>query len=109
MFELDHAEIGANWLRDNDFPGGLIDAIAHHELPARIGRRAVLPHALVSVNHLVKQLGIGYSGNSLLDTRPWEELPSTQIIWGARGNHDYEYENFVTDILNQFESFPDLI
>jgi len=109
MFELDHAEVGANWLRENDFPGALIDAVAHHELPARIGRRAVLPHALVSVNHLVKQLGIGYSGNSLLDSRPWEELPSTQIIWAARGNRDYEYEAFVTDILNQFEAFPDLV
>ena len=109
MFGLDHAEIGANWLRDNEFPGAFVDAVAHHELPARISRRSVLPHVLVSVNHLVKQLGIGYSGNSLLDSRPWEELPSTQIIWNARGNHDYEYENFATDILNQFESFPDLI
>jgi putative nucleotidyltransferase with HDIG domain len=109
MFELDHALIGANWLRDNDFPGALIDAVAQHEMPARIGRRALLSQALVSVNHLVKQLGIGYSGNSLLDSRPWEELPSTQIIWGARGIHAYEYSDFVTDILNQFESFPDLI
>ena len=109
MFEMDHAEIGAKWLRDNDFPGTFADAVAHHELPARISRRDVLSHALVSVNHLVRQLGIGYSGNSLLDTRPWEELPSTQIIWHARGNHNYEYEDFATDILNQFESFPDLI
>jgi hypothetical protein len=78
-------------------------------MPARISRRAVLPNALVSVNHLTRQLGIGYSGNCLLDSRGWEELPATQAIWHARGNHAYEYEDFVTDILNQFESFPDLI
>lgn len=109
MFEMDHAEVGANWLRENEFPSGLVEAIAHHELPARIGRRATLSHALVSVNHLVKQLGIGYSGNFMLDSRPWEEIPSTQIIWESRGNQEYEYADFVADILNQFESFPDLV
>ncbi len=109
MFETDHAQIGAEWLRNNDFPGAFVDAVAQHEMPARISRRAVLPNALVSINHLVRQLGIGYSGNSLLDARPWEELPATQAIWHARGNRNYEYEDFATDILNQFGAFPDLL
>ncbi|HEV3270676.1 MAG TPA: protein kinase [Candidatus Methylacidiphilales bacterium] len=109
IFGIDHAEIGANWLKENDFPQPLIDAVALHEMPARINRRAILSHALVSTNHLVKQIGIGYSGNSLLDPRPWEELPSTQIIWDARGNRDYPFEDFTADILNQFQSFPDLL
>ncbi len=109
MFGLNHAEMGANWLRENEFPGGLVDAIAQHETPARISRRAVLPHALVSANHLVKQIGIGYSGNPMLDPRPWEELPSTEIIWDARGNKTMLSMNFVPDILDQFESFPDLL
>ncbi|MCE0524091.1 MAG: protein kinase [Methylacidiphilales bacterium] len=109
MFGMHHAEIGAKWLRENDFPQPLVDAIAQHEMPARISRRAVLSHALVSVNHLVKQIGIGYSGNPMLDPRPWEELPSTKIIWDARGNRRYDYDDFTRDILGQFESFPDLI
>lgn len=104
-----HAEIAANWLRENDFPNSLVEAISLHETPARISRRNVLAHALVSTNHLVKQIGIGYSGNHALDPRPWEELPSTTIIWEARGNKDYAYEDFTQDILNQFESFPDLL
>jgi len=109
MFGISHAEIGANWLRDNDFPQAMVDAVAQHETPARISRRALLSHALVSVNHLVKQIGIGYSGNSMLDPRPWEELPSTGILWDARGNKDYPFEDFARDILDQFESFPDLV
>ncbi len=109
MFGMTHAEAGANWLKENDFPHGLVDAVAQHETPARISRRALLPHALVSINHLVKQIGIGYSGNPTLDQRPWEELPSTKIIWEARGNKDYLYEDFTRDILDQFESFPDLV
>jgi hypothetical protein len=78
-------------------------------MPARINHHALLSHALVSVNHLVKQIGIGYSGNPMLDPRPWEELPSTKIIWEARGNKDYEFDDFTRDILGQFESFPDLV
>ena len=109
MFGLTHADMAANWLRENDFPGPLIEAVAMHETPARISRRNVLGHALVCANHLVKQIGIGYSGNAILDPRPWDELPSTRIIWEARGNKDYAYENFTSDILTQFESFPDLV
>jgi serine/threonine protein kinase len=109
MFGIDHAELCANWLRENEFPNGLIDAIAQHEMPSRISHRALLTHALVSVNQLVKQLGIGYSGNAALDPHPWEELPSTKIIWEARGNKDYPFEDFTTDFLGQFESFPDLV
>jgi len=109
MFGLTHAEIGATWLKQNDIPQALVDAVARHETPARIGGRALLSHALVCANHLVKQIGIGYSGNSVLDPRPWEELPSTGIIWEARGNKDYPYADFADDILNQFEKFPDLV
>jgi serine/threonine protein kinase len=109
IFGIDHAEIGANWLKENDFSQPLIDAVALHEMPARISRRAVLSHALVCANHLVKQIGIGYSGNSMLDPRPWDELPSTKIIWDARGNRDYPFEDFTQNILDQFEAFPDLL
>jgi len=109
MFGITHAEMGANWMKENELPQVLLDAIAQHETPARISRRALLSHALVSANHLVKQIGIGYSGNSMLDPRPWEELPSTGFIWDARGNKEYPFEDFVRDILGQFENFPDLL
>jgi putative nucleotidyltransferase with HDIG domain len=109
MFGMNHAEVGANWLRENDFPQALVDAVARHENPARISRRAVLSQSLVSVNHLVRQIGIGYSGNAVLDHRPWEELPATKAMWDARGNKDYDYEDFTNDILSQFDSFPDLL
>ena len=109
MFKITHAEIAAEWLRNNDLPGGLVDAIAQHETGAAVSKRSTLTHALISINHLVKQLGIGYSGNAVLDPHPWQEHPSTQIIWEARGNKDYEYEQFTSDILGQFENFPDLV
>jgi serine/threonine protein kinase len=109
MFGITHAEIGANWLKENDLPHALVEAVALHETPTRINRRALLPHTLVSINHLVKQIGIGYSGNPMLDPRPWEELPSTGILWEARGNKEYSFNDFAHDILNQFEKFPDLV
>ena len=109
MFKITHAEIAADWLRTNDLPSGLVDAIAQHETGAAVSKRNVLTHALISINHLVKQLGIGYSGNAVLDPHPWQDHPSTQIIWEARGNKEYEYEQFTADILGQFETFPDLV
>jgi serine/threonine protein kinase len=109
MFEIDHSEIASQWLKDNDLSPALADAIAHHEAPERIPRRSLLSHALVSANHLVKQIGIGYSGNCLLDPRPWEELPATGTLWDSRGNKDYAYNDFARDMLEQFENFPDLL
>jgi serine/threonine protein kinase/HD-like signal output (HDOD) protein len=109
MFGIDHAELGAIWLREHELPGPLAEAIAQHETPEKINRRSLLAHALVSANHLVKQIGIGYSGNPLLDPRPWEELPSTATLWESRGNKDYVYDDFARDILDQFQHFPDLL
>jgi serine/threonine protein kinase len=109
IFGTNHAEIGALWLKQQGFPKDFVEAVAQHEDPDKIPRRAVLPHALVSANHLVKQIGIGYSGNTMLDPRVWEELPSTGVIWEARGNKGYSFNDFARDILGQFESFPDLL
>lgn len=109
MFGTDHTEMGAEWFKENGLPPLLADTVGQHETPDRIHRRSLLSHSLVSANHLVKQLGIGYSGNYVLDERPWEELPSTLILWEARGNKEYEYDDFTADILDQFQNFPDLI
>jgi serine/threonine protein kinase len=109
MFGIDHAEVGANWLKELGLPAGLVEAVHLHETPDKIPRRSILAHALVSANHLVKQIGIGYSGNSLLDPRPWEQLPSTGVLWEARGNKEYVFDDFARDILDQFQNFPDLV
>jgi serine/threonine protein kinase len=109
MFGINHAEMGAIWLKEHEFSHLLADAVGLHETPDKIPRRALLAHAVVSANHLVKQFGIGYSGNPVLDPRPWDELPSTGLLWEARGNKDYDFDQFARDILGQFRSFPDLI
>ena len=109
MFGMTHAEVGANWLRSNEFPAQLVETVLRHETPARLSRRNTLGHALVSANQLVRQIGIGYSGNAVIGSHPWEEMPATQYIWEARGNKEYEYEDFTQGILSQFESFPDLL
>lgn len=109
MFGMSHAEVGAKWLKTNGFPPAMIEAVLRHETPTRVNRNTILPHVLISANHLIKQIGVGYSGNALLDIHPWPELPSTQYIWEARGNQDYEYDDFANDILNQFGQFPDLL
>jgi serine/threonine protein kinase len=109
IFSIDHGEIGAIWMKKNALPAPLVEAVEVHERPEHINRRGMLSAALVSANHLVKQVGIGYSGNSSLDPRAWQDLPATKIIFEARGNREYAYEDFTNDILDQFQSFPDLV
>ena len=109
MFGITHAEVGANWLKQNECPPQMVEAVLRHETPARINRRNVLGHALVSANQLVRQIGIGYSGNAVLDPHGWEAMPSTLYVWEARGNKAYEFEDFTQGIIAQFESFPDLL
>ncbi|PTY02209.1 hypothetical protein DB346_10040 [Verrucomicrobia bacterium LW23] len=110
-FNIDHAELGAEWLDSRDFPSTLTQAIALHEkLDGNdlAKSRNLLAHSIVSANVLCKQLGIGYSGNAWLPCA-WPDLPSTRVLWDARRNADYEYEDFTEDFLNQFEQFPDLL
>jgi hypothetical protein len=109
IFSIDHAEIGAIWMKKNGLPAPLVHAMEMHEQPERINRRSVLAAALVAANHLVKQIGIGYSGNSSLDSRAWQDLPATKTIFEERGNREYAYEDFTNDFLDQFQSFPDLV
>ena len=107
---LDHTQLGANFLRENDLPGQLADVVEHHEDNSeKLAGRHVLTHALISANQLVKQMGIGYSGNAILAAPSWEQLTATLAIWEASGNKDYQYEDFCNDILVQFENFPDLV
>ena len=109
MFGIDHAEMASIWMEEQEISPALADVVAHHEKPDKLPRRAVLTHALVSANHLVKQIGIGYSGDPLLDPRPWEQLPSTFAMWESRGNKDYAFDDFTADILGQFKNFPELL
>jgi serine/threonine protein kinase len=108
-FGLDHAELGGLWLKQHGLPAPLIEAVALHETAEKIQKKQILAHALVSANHLAQKVGLGYSGNPLLDPRPWEELPSTRLIWEARGNKAYPFEDFTRDFLDQFQNFPDLV
>jgi putative nucleotidyltransferase with HDIG domain len=109
MFGITHAELGANWMKEQEFPQALVDAVARHEMPELLGRRSLLGNALVSANQLVKQIGIGYSGNPALDPNPWPELASTKAMWDSRGSRKYAFDDFTQDILNQFQNFPDLL
>ncbi len=108
-FCVDHAEIGAYWLQHHNINPAVINVISEHENALGVNKRAVLVHGLISANHFAKQLGLGFSGNTILGPLSWEELPSTRIIWSARRSFDYKFQDFTRDFLTQFETFPELI
>ncbi len=110
MFKITHAELAAEWLRNFDMPSALVDAIAQHETAAAVSKRNVLAHALISINHLTKQLGIGYSGKR----RPRSPPPGTSTpppsssgkpaaTWSTPTRPSPKTSS------TQFETFPDLV
>jgi serine/threonine protein kinase len=109
LLGITHGEMGQIWLTDRGFPSALADIAKIHDTPEITLRKSLLAHALISANHLCQLLGIGYSGNYVLDPRPWEDLPSTYAIWEARHRRDYTFDSFTQDFLTQFQNFPDLV
>jgi serine/threonine protein kinase len=107
IFGIDHAQIAEEWMRSAQVPAGLVAVAGIHESPEQIKRKSLLSHAVYSANHLIKQVGCGYSGNSLMDPRRWDELPSTQLVW-EMSNGEYPWEDFVTAFFQQFQQFPEI-
>ncbi len=107
IFGLDHAQIGGRWLSDRGLPAALAEAVQLHEAPAAsLKPKALLVHAVVAANHLVKTLGVGFSGNSALPTAEWGTLESVQALWQARRKLEYSFEEFVADFTEQLVGFP---
>jgi serine/threonine protein kinase len=69
---------------------------------------SLMTHAVYSANHLVKLHGLGFSANTHLEQTPWDELPSTQLLWHFNRNEELTHEEFVDFFLTTCASFPDI-
>jgi serine/threonine protein kinase len=70
---------------------------------------SLLAHAVFSANHLAKLHGLGFSANTSLETVPWEELPSTQLLWHLKRNKELTHEEFVDFFCRTCAAFPDML
>ncbi len=108
LFGLNHGEIASLWMRNMDLPSSLAEAVAEHESTVSPPKKMLLRHALLSVNHLCRQLALGYSGNGVIPTAEWDALPSTRILWEARRRMTYTWDEFRTEFPTHFRTFPNL-
>jgi hypothetical protein len=69
----------------------------------------LMAHLIFCANTLAKELGLGYSGNPLLDQIPWIEQPTTQMIFEARSKEELtieEFEHFFTVTCKELPDLP---
>jgi len=129
-FGVDHAQLGQEWLHRNKFHRTVRYLVAYHEQPEncyqalmesskmnlltsmisknRDDEINVLAHLIYCADTLAKELGLGYSGNPLLDQVPWIEQPTTQLIFDARSKEEVTIEEFEHFFMVTCRDLPDL-
>ena len=61
---MDHAELGALYLRNHNLPDVLVDTARYHHEPERAGHSGQVIAAVQIANLLVRHAGIGFSGDA---------------------------------------------
>lgn len=130
FFGVDHTQIGQEWLHRHKFQRTVRYLAAFHEDPencyqalaessrknllasmissSRDDEINLLTHLIYCSNTLAKELGLGYSGNPLLDQIPWIEQPTTQLIFEARSKEEVTIEEFEEFFMVTCRELPDL-
>ncbi|MCE0497813.1 MAG: protein kinase [Methylacidiphilales bacterium] len=130
FFGVDHAQIGQEWLSRHKFQRTVRYVVAFHEQPencyqaltqsSKINMLAsmisstkddeinLLAHLIYCANILARELGLGYSGNPLLDQAPWIDQPTTQLLFESRQKEDVTLEEFKEFFMVTCKELPDL-
>jgi serine/threonine protein kinase len=111
-FGMDHAQIAELWLSGHKGNRVLSTVVCNHDSPddaeppeptgsllkAMLGTKKVdtilLAHAVASANHLVKELGLGFSGNTYIRECDWANLESTRYLFESRAEDSIDWEDF---------------
>jgi serine/threonine protein kinase len=129
-FGVDHAQLGQEWLHRNKFNRAIRYTVAFHEQPENCYQMLVesshknlitsmisgskdeeidlLTHIVSCSNVLAKELGLGYSGNPMLDQVPWIDQPTTKLLFEARSKEVTleEFKEFFTVTCAQLPELP---
>jgi len=130
LLGIDHAQLGEMWLSAHRINPALCAIIDTHHTPEEAAEPnrttgflsksvqflkgdnpvdvQLLAHAVCSANHLVKEQGHGFSGNTWLEQVSWEEHPSTMYLWERRVNKELSFEDFTDFFTNYCPAFPSL-
>jgi hypothetical protein len=125
---LTSSKAGAFWLKLNKFDPLIYFVVANHLTPQNcykslmtLGSGGLLQkrfHDEKSVQclafltacsaSLVKELGLGYGGCSVLDATPWDQQKATKLVFMNRPNKDVTIEDFCDFFLQSCRNLPEL-
>jgi serine/threonine protein kinase len=129
FFGVDHAQIGQEWLHRHKFQPIVRYVTAFHEDPAsclqgiakskKLNLMSIvagsnddevnlLTHIIACANVLTKELGLGYSGNPVLDQTPWNEQELTQEVFEGCTKEEMTREEFDEFFMETCKLLPDL-
>lgn len=84
---LDHCEVGAMYLQSHNLPDALIDVARFHHAPDRAAHHSQLIAAVQIADLMVRQAGIGQSGNGEpVSDQTWQAAVGWEILFPERGD-----------------------
>ena len=84
---LDHCEVGALYIRSHNLPDALVEVARYHHQPERASHSVQLVAAVQIADMLVRQAGIGNSGNAAPVTDDdWTRASGWDILFPATGD-----------------------
>jgi serine/threonine protein kinase len=127
FFGVDHAQLGQEWLHRHKFQPIVRYVTAFHEAPENCNAALAKSNKLISIinstrdeeierltyivacaNTLAKELGLGYSGNPVLDQTPWPEQAITQTVVDCCTKEGVTIEEFDEFFMETCRGLPDL-
>lgn len=89
LLGLDHCEVGMMYLRSHNLPDALIDVARYHHAPERAAHHSQLVAAVQIADLMVRQAGIGNSGNmEPVRDDDWLQAKGWDILFPARDGAD---------------------
>lgn len=86
---VDHAELGAAYLKSHNLPDALVDVARYHHQPERAAHHAHLAAAVQIADLLVRHAGIGNSGDkSCVNEADWMNASGWTILFPENGTAD---------------------
>ncbi len=84
---VDHCEVGAMYLRSHNLPEALIDVARFHHAPERAAHHTQLVAAVQIADLMIRQAGIGQSGNTdPVTDETWLRASGWEILFPERGD-----------------------
>jgi HD-like signal output (HDOD) protein len=86
---LDHAELGAIYLKNHNLPDIMVETARYHHHPEEASHHAQIVAAVQIADHLVRHAGIGDSGNpAVVSTDDWMRLSGWGILFPNNGGEE---------------------